>query len=155
MKSLMLCGHSVRVDDQGLINLNDMHEASGSRRAKEPSKFMRMKDTVEYVSELNTHNLGHFRSQRGRRGGTWVCKYIAYKYGSWIDKKFEVGVMKVLDAYFSGDLNTDSQWQMQQELQEHILEIRISEQIGSFHGRGLHQRKKEKRGIRNSVLIEG
>lgn len=153
MKELMLGHHPVRVNDRNLINLNDMHQASGSRRAKEPSKFMRMKDTREYIAELNTQNLGHFQSLRGSKGGTWVCKYIAYKYASWIDKKFEVGVMKTLDAYFSGDLKTEKQWLMQQELQQFAYDEGRSKEKGTIGSKLMLGRKKEKHVLERQAII--
>ena len=98
MKTVTLCDMPVRVDEQGLISLTDMWKASGGLRAKEPAKFFELKDTQEFLSEVNTQNLGCLKKKRGRfGGGTWASKFIAYKYASWIDKVFEVGVYKILD----------------------------------------------------------
>ena len=141
MKDLTLCGHIVRINDEGFVSLTDMWKASGGKRSKEPGKFLSRKDAKDYIAELNTQNLGGLKILKGRHhGGTWACKYIAYKYASWIDKAFEVGAYKVLDSYFSGNLVQNFIWQ---DLHEFVLDERYSRQLGSFHGKGLARRRQE------------
>ena len=142
MKNLELCGQNVRVNEEDMVCLTDMWKASGSKAAKEPRKFLKLKDTTEYVNELNRQNLGGLKIIKGRHNsGTWACKYIAYKYASWIDKVFEVGAYKVLDSYFAGHMVRKPGWQ---DLHDYVVDERYSKKLGTFHDKGLAQRKAEK-----------
>lgn len=53
---------------------------------------------------------------------------------------FEVGVYKVLDAYFSGELVKKDGWKA---LHDHVINEKFSKAMGSFHGQGLSKRKQE------------
>lgn len=154
MKDLTLCGHTVRVNDDGFVSLTDMWKASGSKQAKEPRKFLKLKDSVEYIKELNRQNLGGLEVIKGRHNsGTWACKYIAYKYASWIDKAFEVGAYKVLDGFFAGELLHKDSWKA---LHQFVVDERYSRKMGAFHGKGLARRRSEKTELqqRHEKLLE-
>ncbi len=132
----------VRIDQDGMVSLTDMWKASGKANKKQPSLFLANDGTAAFIEVLNA-KLG-FPSLRKSRGGsdagTWADKLLAYKYAAWIDPEFEVGVYTVLDKFFSGELVVNPF----QELHDHVLRVKISEQLGSFHGKGLSQRRMEK-----------
>ena len=142
MKDLILFDKKIRVDDSGFISLNDLHKASGSDPKKRPTDFLRNKNTKSFIDALNLRvEISTLRIiNGGRNSGTWAHKLVCYKYAGFIDPDFEVGVYTVLDKYFSGELVTEPF----NVLQEHMRKMLASEDKGSFHGKGLSQRKKEK-----------
>lgn len=133
----------VRVDDDELISLTDMHKASGGKRKHEPSLFLSNQKTAEFVEALKstTGNPVVKRINGGRSPGTWGCKFLAYEYAGWIDPNFKIGVYTVLDKFFAGQLQPVTPMD---ELNRFVLECRVSQQLGSFHGKGLSARKQEK-----------
>ena len=141
MKNLVLNGHAVHVDDDGFISLTDMWKASGSNPRHKPSLFTSNATTKKFIDSLNLKvGIPTFKILKGRQGGTWGHKLLAYKFASWIDPVFEVGAYSVLDSFFSGKLV-----QTRTEAMFNLLEDEErSENKGSFHGRGLNRRKREK-----------
>lgn len=156
MKELMLCGHHIRVDDQGYLCLTDIWKGLGSVDKLRPKFFFENDKTKEYIRHLEKGGYPPFYAIRGRNGGTYACRHLAYEFAGWAKPEFKEFVYNILDAYYNGELKTEQQWQMHHELQEHVLEIRLSEHRGSFHGKGLYQRKKEKRSLesKSAILLE-
>lgn len=158
MKELMLLDRIVKIDDDDFVCLTDLYKASGCNEKNKPALYLKNDRTKQFIQCLDLKvGFPTLRTQRGGRApGTWAHKYVAYDYASWIDPHFKVSIFIVLDAYFNGGIKTGRQHQMQSELQEHVLEIRISEQLGSFHGKGLYNRKREKRQLndKSALLLE-
>ena len=138
LKTVDLCDIPVRVDGE-MVCLTDMRRASGSERKNRAVEFLRNDKTAAFVSVLEKVGNPTFYTESGRNGGTWAHKLIAYKYAAWINPEFEVSVYTTLDKFFAGQL-----LQPQQELHDHLLQCRLSQQIGSFHGRGLNARRLQK-----------
>ncbi len=147
MKDLMLCGHTVRIDDQGLVSLTDMWKASGSANKNRPSFFLKNDRTRSFLIALddfgeNTEagNPALKITKGGVCQGTWADEIIAYKYAGWIDPKFEVGAYRVLRKFFHGEMVDKDSWQA---LHDFVVDERISRKLGSFHGKGLSLRRAE------------
>ena len=140
----------VRVDDSGMISLTDMHKASGGEKKNLPSYFLANDKTKSFIVELEatTGNPAVRKINGGKTPGTWSDKLLAYKYAAWIDPKFEVGVYTVLDKFFTGEMIV----RPQQELHDFALKARISKEHGSFHGKGLNQRRWEKQELEQEGL---
>ena len=156
MKKLMLCDCPVRADEDGYFCITDMWIAMGREHKNRPFEFLRNDKTKEYIGILEKAGNPAFYTKIGRNGGTYCCRHLAYEFVGWSKAEFKELVYQILDAYYSGKLKTEQQWQMQQELQEHVLQIRVSEQIGSFHGKGLYNRKQEKHQLesKSAILLE-
>lgn len=147
MKNLELCGQTVRVDDQGFVSLTDMWKASGKKGQHVPAKFLRNEKVKDFVWSLKSkvQKCPLAISKGGSNSGTWGHKLLAYKYAGWIDPVFEVGAYTVLDKFFSGELVHKDGWQA---LHDFVIEERCSKKLGSFHGKGLSQRRKEITGLK-------
>ncbi len=153
MKEFRLNNKSVRVDDEGFVSLTDMWKASGGSSKHQASNFIQNENTQKFIDALNLkHGYPCFRIEKGRYGGTWGHKMLAYKFASWIDPVFEVGVYTILDLFFSGNLIENRT----QEMMKLLEEEERSESKGSFHGTGLNKRKQEKDEIskRRSDLLK-
>lgn len=142
MKNLELCGQTVRVNDDGFVSLTDMWKASGGKSRNLAGKFVNNDSTKGFIKSLEVKTgypvLKIVRG--GKSAGTWAYKLLAYKYAGWIDPDFEVGAYTVLDKYFSGELKHKKGWQA---LHDYVIAERFSKKLGSFHGKGLSERRKE------------
>ena len=75
-------------------------------------------------------------------------RFLAYEYAGWIDVDFKIGALAVLDNYFSGNLKIGNN---EEKLFMLLVQINSSENKGSFHGRGLAARKREKRELHERI----
>ena len=153
MKEFLLNGKPVRVDDDGFISLTDMWKASGSNPRHKPTLFTSNSTTIHFMDALILKvGIPTFRITKGRYGGTWGHKLVAYKFAGWIDPVFEVGVYTILDKFFSGNLIESRTQEMMTLLEDEERSINK----GSFHGRGLNKRKTERDAIntRRKALLK-
>lgn len=103
MKNLELCGHTVRVNDFDLVSLTDMWKANEGKRKDDPEKFLKLKDTKEYIAALKRENPDDLNVSKDRQNSDiWANKMLSYKYACWIDPGFEVEMYSILDGCFSG-----------------------------------------------------
>ena len=162
MNDLMISGHNVKVDDQGMVSLTDMWKASGSANRNRPRFFIENDKTEAFLKALDKRNSvenpkAGFPALRIIKGGTypgtWANELVAYKYAGWIDPDFEVGAYKVLGRFFSGELIDKKGWKA---LHDYVIDERFSKTMGSFHGKGLSQRRKDRTELekRHIQLIE-
>ncbi len=140
----------VRIDDDDYISLTDMWKASGGDGKDQVQKFLINETTKNFISTLDSNTgIRSLRIQRGgSKPGTWAHKLVAYKYASWISPEFEIGTYGVLDKYFSGELVQGPFHQ----LHDHLKRTIESEDKGSFHGKGLSDRKKEKKELHDEGI---
>lgn len=110
MSKVIINSVNVRVNDDGLYSLNDLHKSSGGERKHQIPNFLRHQTTKDIISELS--NSSYSRSYKdivnktaGRYGGTWVCKELVYSYAMWVSAKFQLRVIQTFDAARSGDLH--------------------------------------------------
>ena len=150
MKTLTLCKQNIRVDDYNMISLTDMWKASGCKNQHRPKYYLENAKTLEFIDALKAKGgIPPLKiTKGGKHSGTWAHKFVAYDYAGWIDPNFKVGTFTVLDNYFSGELVKP-----QQELQDFVIRERISETLGSIHGKGLWLRKEEKRLLGKEAAI--
>ncbi|MDN3520820.1 KilA-N domain-containing protein [Halomonas ramblicola] len=74
---------TVRQDDVGRYNLNDLHKAAGGRKADQPADFFKRDEAKALVSELAKSAKAQnypVNAKRGRYGGTFVVKELVYVY---------------------------------------------------------------------------
>ena len=150
MRKVKLNGHDVRVDDNGFINANDLHRASGNLKKYKPVLFLRLDSTKELINRLNSkvQICTLTTTHGGATPGTWMHRFLAYEYAGWIDVDFKIGTLNVLDSYFSGNLKIANNEEMYFML---LVQINKSENMGTFHGKGLAKRKQEKQKLHEKV----
>ena len=150
VSQVQLCGKQVRIDEEGMVSLTDMWKASGGKSNSKVNDFLRLDKTSDFIRVVEKAGNPAIRKIAGRRGGTWAHKLVAYKYASWIDPEFEVGVYTILDQFFSGELKPALS--PYEELQILEQEIKVLELKGSFHGKGLATYQHEKSQKRQRAL---
>lgn len=120
MQDLIVTDTVIRRDDAGRFCLNDLHQAAGGEGRHEPEKFTRLDSTRELIAEVermgfnssdsrfNSPDLANKNSDdnpdhsavivqnRGRYGGSYAVKLLAYAYAMWISPAFQI---KVIQAY--------------------------------------------------------
>ena len=150
MNDLKLFDKKIRVDDDGFICLTDLWKASGGDTKNQPSKFLINESSKKFIESLG-FKTGYpvLRIQQGGKNpGTWADKLISYKYASFIDPDFEIGVYTLLDKYFSGDIHHVS---IQDQAMDLIRKTIACDNKGSFHGRELAFHKKRKHQLHDEL----
>ncbi|MCW4147921.1 KilA-N domain-containing protein [Halomonas sp. 18H] len=87
---------TVRQDDAGRFNLNDLHKAAGGERRHEPLNWRNTESYTALVDELSNTGIPVI-TKRGRYGGTFVVKELVYAYAMWISPKFHLMVIRAYD----------------------------------------------------------
>lgn len=135
MKPITLFNTTIRVDQSGMICLTDMWKASGKSDAESPYHYLRNKQTREFLAELEKNHESVVFTSRGVRGGTYGGKFVAYDYAAWLNPGFKYAAYKVLDDYFSGELQRRNSLSSQLNMKCH--EFDQKRDMASFCGQGL------------------
>lgn len=135
MKELKLFDQPVRVNDEGMICLTDMWQIAKLRAESgddnflsgrdinsiRPSQFSRLESTRIFIKELSKCDLNtHLRTVRGKHGGTFGSRYVAYEFAGHIDPAFKVGVYTVVDKFLSGEMVTMASYMAEANMADHI-----------------------------------
>lgn len=142
MTELSLFNKPVRVDHDGMICLTDMWKASGKSDAESPYHYLRNKQTKEFLAELEKNHESVVFTVRGVHGGTYGGKFVAYDYAAWLNPGFKYAAYKVLDDYFTGQLQRKSD--LVADLNLTLLEFDNKKDFASHCGSGLNGWKHEK-----------
>lgn len=96
---VLIEGVCIRRDAEGRFRLNDLHEAAGGERRHDTREFLDRESTKGLIRELESEMTGKpVNMERGRYGGTFVCKELVYHYASWVSAAFNLKVYRVFDA---------------------------------------------------------
>ncbi|OIV47149.1 hypothetical protein BK025_06455 [Sodalis sp. TME1] len=142
MKELTLFNTPARINSDGMICLTDIWQIAKNRvdscdakflggreiESIRPSKFIKNAEVKLFINELSKWDSGsHLKSVRGNGGGTtYGSRFLAYKYAAYIDPAFEVGVYKVVDKYFSGEMVTIASYMAEANLVDHQIKEEAS-----------------------------
>ncbi|EOI3377520.1 TPA: KilA-N domain-containing protein [Enterobacter hormaechei subsp. xiangfangensis] len=100
-------GVSVRVDDEGRYNLNDLHAAAVANgeatEQQRPSQFLRSAQVKRFIkalkSKVQKSTLEQIQPLRvvngGDEPGVWGVELLAIRYAAWIKPEFEIEVYEV------------------------------------------------------------
>lgn len=93
MPVISIAGVEINTDDEGRFNLNALHKASKLGSPKAPAKWVRNKQAVALVAELEKET-GQIClvSDEGRNGGTFAHELLAVSYAGWISPTFQLKV---------------------------------------------------------------
>lgn len=102
--TVVVNGVSVRVDDEGRYNLNDLHAAAvatgEATENQRPSQFMRSAQVCRFVDTLS-------RVQKctavktingGLSHGVWALELVAIRYAAWLSAEFEIRVYQTFQT---------------------------------------------------------
>lgn len=97
----------LRYDDEGRVNLNDIHCASGSDEKNKASKYLRNKAAKALIEKTKTVTgqicpVNITGSTRDRE--TWAHLDVMFGYAAWIDANFHAKVVQTFGAVAVGDI---------------------------------------------------
>ncbi|MCU7121040.1 KilA-N domain-containing protein [Salmonella enterica] len=91
--------------NDGMFNLNRLHEASGMPAHKRPSTWFRDGGNA-FVAQLNlseNSRLAYSSQRGGAKPGTWGIEQVVYAYASWISPEFHAAVIDAFTHAVNGD----------------------------------------------------
>ncbi|ELN2578093.1 KilA-N domain-containing protein [Enterobacter kobei] len=103
--SIVISDIVIHQDADGRYSINDLHKASGGEQRHQPRYWLALQQTTELVEEIINSGISLFyptHTQRGRKGGTYVCKELVYAYAMWVSAAFALKVIRAYDALVSG-----------------------------------------------------
>nr|WP_232353068.1 KilA-N domain-containing protein [Hafnia alvei] len=98
---LIISDITIHQDSEGRYSINDLHKASGGELRHAPAQYLRLDQVSELVQEIINMQICTFKpisTQRGRKGGTYVCKELVYSYAMWVSPRFHLTVIHTYDA---------------------------------------------------------
>lgn len=86
--------------ENGWFNATDVAKSYG----KEPSEWLRLPSTVEYLAALERKSgkIPYYTTRRGRNGGTWLHPKLGVRFAQWLDVDFAVWCDEQIDALLRG-----------------------------------------------------
>jgi len=94
-------------DEHGRFNLNAIHAASGTGKAKQPSNWLRSKRAKDLIA-LNS--VPHIRGAETIQGGTaqlqgtFAVEPVLYAYAEWINVRFHHAVITAFTALVNNNV---------------------------------------------------
>ncbi len=91
-------GVSVRVDEEGRYNLNDLHAAAvaegNATESQRPGEFLKTKQVQRFVQALSDAKkvASVLTIKGGQLQGSWGLELIAIRYAAWLNPLFEIKV---------------------------------------------------------------
>lgn len=115
MKVMLFNTARIRVDENGLVCLNDIHRAAGFSANRRPSDWMSLATTIKTIPAMLTRITGkagnwaknEYRSvtytKTGQAGGTWAHENLALSYAEYLSPKLGIEIREVFLRYKRGD----------------------------------------------------
>lgn len=97
-------GVSVRLDDEGRYNLNDLHAAAVANgeatENQRPSQFMRSRQVRKFVDTLTRVQkcTAEKTINGGLNHGVWALELVAIRYAAWLSAEFEIRVYQTFQS---------------------------------------------------------
>ncbi len=91
-------GVSVRIDEEGRYNLNDLHAAAvaegNATESQRPGEFLKTKQVQRFVQALSDAKkvASVLTIKGGPLQGSWGLELIAIRYAAWLNPLFEIKV---------------------------------------------------------------
>lgn len=91
-------GVSVRIDEEGRYNLNDLHAAAvaegNATESQRPGEFLKTKQVQRFVQALSDAKkvASILTIKGGPLQGSWGLELIAIRYAAWLNPLFEIKV---------------------------------------------------------------
>lgn len=95
--ALTVAGVVIRQDSKGRYSLNDFHRACGGADKHQPANWLRLQQTKELVSELESE-IPQIRGIATKQGtGTFVARELVFAYAMWVSPAFHLKVIRTFD----------------------------------------------------------
>lgn len=92
---------TIRQDKHGRFCLNDFHRAAGGIAKDKPSEWLRNKQTIELIAEIEKEGITAIQSKQ--QVGTFAVKELVYSYAMWISAAFNLKVIRAYDSLIRND----------------------------------------------------
>lgn len=114
-QKLIIRGRNIRVDENGLCCLNDIHRAAGFTKNQQPAQWARLPGTIKKIDRVlelivgKSHNYTKedmhrvYRAYRGADGGTYADARLALDYAEYLNPKLAIEVNEVFLRYKAAD----------------------------------------------------
>ncbi len=96
MSNLIITDVAIRQDSQNRYCLNDLHKAAGNENKHRPSLWLKNKQTIELVNEIEKAGIPAI--QLKQQLGTYAVKPLIYAYAMWISPAFNLHVISAYDS---------------------------------------------------------
>jgi len=100
--ALTISDISIRQDVEGRYCLNDLHKAAGNEPKHKPSEWLRNKQAIELIEEVEKAGIPAIQSKQ--QLGTFALKPLVYAYAMWISAKFHLAVIRAYDALVTSQI---------------------------------------------------
>lgn len=110
--ALTISDITVRQDEEGRFNLNDLHKVAGGAEKHKTSNWLRLDQTKELIAEINQGSdlsLALKVTHGGNKQGTYVVRELVYAYAMWISASFSLKVIRAYDALVTTPKSTDTE----------------------------------------------
>jgi len=111
MELIVIAGHPIKNNAEGLVSLTDMYNAACSQgwadKKRNPSDWSieAGADFIDFVAKnLNTRKQGIYKTARGKGGGTFAHWQIALAYAKYLSPELHMQVNEVYARYKAGDV---------------------------------------------------
>ena len=107
-------GVSVRVDDEGRYNLNDLHAAAVAEgkatESQRPSNFIKSGQIKKFAQELTkaTRIASVKIIKGGAQPGIWGLELVAIRYAAWLSVEFEIKVYQTFQMVIRNGISAMS-----------------------------------------------
>lgn len=107
-------GVSVRVDDEGRYNLNDLHAAAVAEgkatESQRPSNFIKSGQIKKFAQELTkaTKIASVKIIKGGAQPGIWGLELVAIRYAAWLSVEFEIKVYQTFQMMIRNGISAMS-----------------------------------------------
>jgi hypothetical protein len=150
----------IKINKDGYICLNDMSNFFPSKRL---DHWIENKDTIKFIEvvekDLNTPLSGYYQkstnetkkciiTQRGRGGGTYAHKYIAFEYAMWLSPEFKLNVIK---SYENGT-QRKSDWNIKRILASENYKL-LAEAIKDSHDPAMFFHYSNEADMLNNIIF--
>ncbi|AUX61456.1 KilA-N domain-containing protein [Simonsiella muelleri] len=96
----------------GLYCLNDLHKASGGKETDKPVYWLKSKQLIELIEELNKVRILTLEQNQqviktvkgGNQAGTYACRELVLAYATWISPRFFLLVLRTFDLVARGGM---------------------------------------------------
>ncbi|HEM7503288.1 TPA: KilA-N domain-containing protein [Enterobacter hormaechei] len=107
-------GVSVRVDDEGRYNLNDLHAAAVAEgkatESQRPSNFIKSGQIKKFAQELTkAKKIASVKIIKGgAQPGIWGLELVAIRYAAWLSVEFEIKVYQTFQMVIRNGISAMS-----------------------------------------------